>query len=339
MKKAIMAMALVATTILASLPLNVSAQDSEAMVNKASEDKKQQVEQLIEQRSKLMLEVDFDENNLEIKKIDAKLTSLGAEFLTDEQVAEQFPESKLNKVASQDQMKTIQPYANPPQSNVNTWISFRTPNCLYEGKRYNVQTLAASPKSPYSPLNNDGIRVVQYNRNWKAGAQNLVKSVASSAAGTIPGAGIAISIYDALKSFVSGISTTTEVTLASVSYAWSTSTTVTFEFVRLENQSDDYQTLTFIHSKVMGYIGYQIPRGSSYKTAGGQTVYFPSLDQQKQFVFVYPHPVVEESPSLYGYVHGKMVDARVSSVQLSGPESKSVQKIYPCYPNFPMQCE
>lgn len=161
MKKAIMAMALVATTILASLPLNVSAQDSEAMVNKASEDKKQQVEQLIEQRSKLMLEVDFDENNLEIKKIDAKLTSLGAEFLTDEQVAEQFPESKLNKVASQDQMKTIQPYANPPQSNVNTWISFRTPNCLYEGKRYNVQTLAASPNSSYSPLHDEGARIVE----------------------------------------------------------------------------------------------------------------------------------------------------------------------------------
>jgi len=294
------------------------------------------IETLIEQRAVLISSSEIDTKALD--EIDLKLSNLGVEFMTDQQVSRQFPEIKTDEVlAKSGQTKTIQPRAALPTSKFNTWISYRTSNYLYNGKRYNIQTLVAHPNDFKSPLYDSGLRAVKYSKNWKAGAENAVKSVGMSAAGAIPGASIYVSVYDAVSAFISGISSTTEVKSPDITYEWLTTTTATFEYVRLESQSDSSQWLSYINTKVMGEVSYRMAT-ASYKKSGGSWIFLPKFIDGKSRVYAQP-PLTVPNPACYAYVSGKMIDERVRSVVISGPESKTVQTIYPVFPNFPMQCE
>lgn len=297
------------------------------------------IESLLEKRLEILSKKECDEER--IKEIDSELVGLGVEFLTNEQVATQFPEAKSDRnlaLNGETGSNEIKPQIGVPSSSVNTWMSYRTSNFLYNGKRYNIQTLTAHPKpgQTNSKLVNIGSRIVTFDRNWKVGTQNLIKSVASSAAGNIPGASLALSVYDAFSSFISGISTTTEINAPNITYSWSTTTSVTFEYVRLESQSDSQQLLSYIGTKVMGEVGYMIPTLSA-RRSGGSWVAYGKIEKGGFRIYAQP-PLTVPNPALYGYINGR-VDERVREVVISGPESKSVQTIYPHYPIGPAQIE
>ena len=61
---------------------------------------------------------------------------------------------------------------------------------------------------------------------------NALGSAAMSGAGYIPGASLALSVYDVVSSFVSGISKETTITDAEISYTWAQVTTAVFSYVQ-----------------------------------------------------------------------------------------------------------
>ena len=78
---------------------------------------------------------------------------------------------------------------------------------------------------------------------------------------------------------------------------------------------------------------------------GGMT--FPRLKTEtevgynKRTIYATPSGYDSNSAAVNAYktVSGGPVHNAVSNIQISGPESKNVQTIWPCYPIFPLQCE
>ena len=106
----------------------------------------------------------------------------------------------------------------------------------------------------------------------------VFESAAWSGIGSIPGASLFVSVYDAVSSGISGISRTTEVNVPHITYSWSQATTASFAYVRKENESDDYQWLSYISTKVVAAVGYQIP-SFEYENTDGQWVVVPTVTQ------------------------------------------------------------
>ena len=227
-----------------------------------------------------------------------------------------------------------------PTSNKNTWMSYRTSNYYYKGKYYNIQRLIAQPKSNDSPLINVWSKIVTYNYNWQAGVYNVIESLAWSAIETIPGASIFVNLYDAISSFISGISRTTEVNIPNIAYSWSSVTTAIFTYVRLESESDNKQILTFISTKTDTVIGYQMPK-LYYKNNNGVWVLAPSVIQGKRTINAVPSGFDSINGAIEAYFGGYPIPQRatVDGIRISGPESKVVHTIYPYKPQFPLHCE
>lgn len=159
-------------------------------------------------------------------------------------------------------------------------------------------------------------------------------------AGDIPGASLVLTLYDAVQSFMTGISTTTEVDVPNITYSWSNVTTASFIYVRLNDQTDDYQWLSLISTKTTTAVGYQIPQ-FSYKKTNGTWVLTPQIIQDSRNINSTPsyYNSTDIAVSAHNSGSGSALQNCVSYVQISGPESKSVQTIYPCYPSFPIHCE
>ena len=318
----------------------------------------EEIQRLFDQRAELLTQIFQDEQEkrvdtskiVALNAIDRQLVSKGVTFLTLEEVYEQFPETKGSKelalsgeTMSRAQEDSQNPRVVVPTSTVNSWASYRS-TYTTGGVTYNIQKLIAQPIDSDSPLTNVGYRTVTYNTNWIAGVTNVLSSLAEAGAGAlagyIPGASLALTLYDAAHSFVTGISTTTEVDVPHIAYSWSNVTTASFIYVRLNNQTDDYQWLSLISTKTTTAVGYQLPQ-FSYKKTNGTWVIVPEMIQGTRTIYSTPNYYNSTSiaVSAYNSVPGGALQNCVSYVQISGPESKSVQTIHPCFPSFPIHCE
>jgi len=87
-------------------------------------------------------------------------------------------------------------------------------------------------------------------------------------------------------------------------------------------------------------IGYQIPK-LSYKNKNGVWVAAPDVIQGKRTIDIIPSGYDSISGAVEAYCGGYSVPQRatVDGIRISGPESKVVQTIYPCNPQFPLHCE
>ncbi|MGM8216679.1 hypothetical protein ACLIA0_14165 [Bacillaceae bacterium W0354] len=103
-----------------------------------------------------------------------------------------------------------------------------------------------------------GYKSVRSTYNWKAGSMNLLATGAKTAAGKMPGVGYAITAYDAVKGFTTGISRYTTITDADIMYDWNLQTTAVFSYVKLTHQSDSYQNLSYISTRLDGINGYTV---------------------------------------------------------------------------------
>ena len=290
------------------------------------------------------------EDSVDIKKlndIDIQLTKLGVEFLTTQEVAEQFPEAKAiretaisgitNADTASDEVVTLS--VVPPGSNTNTWASYRYSNVYYSGNYYNVQKLIAQPISESSELWEEGARTVNYSINWKAGVTELLKSLAWSGAGAI--ASIPVTVYDALASMWSGLRPVSDIDPCSVYYAWETQTTASFSYVRLESQSYNYQWLSFISTKCVTQVAYVADVDNWRQNGSGAWIPYPALTTGSRYLYHTPSNYYGTSQAIYAYLHpdAGASNSSISSITISGPESKTIQTIYPCYPSFPLGCE
>lgn len=343
MKKQYSIMAFVFALIMFISSTAFASADESFIGNMIAYEREKQIEELLNKRAELLTEDNVDIAAL--NDIDRKLVKLGVEFLSSEEVARQFPQEKAIKdlvmytkreVSSQTE---VSPQVDTPTSNVNTWTSYRV-RYYYNGKYYNVQKLIAQPKSPSSPLQDVGSRVVYFSSNWQAGVQNVFETAAWSALGLIPKASIAITFYDAIRSFWDGIKTTMEVRAPHIVYSWSSVTTVVFSYVRLDDQTDDYQWLSHISTKTNTVVGYQIPTVEYKNSSGTWTkVPVPDVIQGKRTIEIVPDGYNDTLSAIIAYNSGRTVHAAVERIKISGPESKTVQYIYPCYPQFPIHCE
>lgn len=320
---------LVVIMVFSSLITPVSAEGSSnyAKVEGANEDI---ILKLFDERQHLLMQDPVDVT--ELNALDSKLIELGVDFLTETEVKRQFPDISNNS--------TIQPLANPPSSNNNVWATYRHSNISYNGKKYNVQKLIAQPKvKEKSKLWTTGARTVNFNTNWKAGVTNLIKSVATSLAGNI--APTPTTVYQALVAGWSGLKKTSDIDASQVIYKWQTATTVVFTYVRLESQSDFYQQLAYITSKCETAIGYIVDVEKWRQNGTGTWVPVPAVKTGTRYLFHTPANYHSNTKAIWAYLQGGTVAYKdtISKITISGPESKIVQTISPCNPNFPMQCE
>jgi len=318
---------------------NNQGDDNDQGDNSSSKSIENNINSLLEKRSNIICKDII--NISDLNDVDLKLAKLGIEFLTEDQVKTQFPETKTDKkLALAGQTIQIASRVSTPSSNRNTWMSYRTSSYLYGGKKYNIQRLIAQPKQSSSALCNSGSRMVTFSTNWSAGIANVIKSSILSAVGLIQGSTFALAFYDAVSSFLSGISRTTEVKVPHINYSWSSTTTAVFTYIRLESQTDNYQWLSLISTKTQTVVGYTIPT-FNYKSSNGYWYLTPKLVQGNRTIYGTPNGYDSYVEAIFAYnsIGGGPRHRAISSITISGPESKTVQVIYPCYPQFPLHCE
>lgn len=307
------------------------------------DEKDSAIQELLDARAALLNDMFLGESEREtIQSIDAKLNGLGVEFLSQEQVYKQFPETKNDKqlaLTGMTQNATNHSQRVPkPSSQYNTWVSYRS-TYTTGGVTYNVQRLIAQPASSSSPLANLGTRTIAFSTNWAAGVANVVASLGQSAAGKIPGSTVVLTFYNAISSFISGVSTTTEVSVPHIAYSWSNVTTAVFTYVRQDSQGDESQWLSMISTKTHTVVAYNIPT-FNYKLSSGGWALSPQVIQGSSSIYCTPSGYDSISAAVNAYrSSGSLVRNAVSNIQISGPESQSIQTIWPCYPSFPDHCE
>ena len=200
----------------------------------------------------------------------------------------------------------------------------------YGGKTYEIQTITAQPNEKNSNLKIRGSRAISSTYKWKAGFMDALKTSASSIAGNIPGASVAVSVFDTVSSFLSGISKTTEISSAEIVYSYAHTTTATFKYVKLKGQSDNQQKLTYISTKGTTAVGYQYPE---FVYSGGSAK--PNIIQGNRTINSTPSGYNSNLNAVKAYTGASTLSrAYVSSVTITGIESKTVSKIYPVCPQF-----
>lgn len=336
-----MVLSLLFTTQVSAASLN----NKGLLGNDAESAKESQIMGLFDERQTVLFQKPVDIKKL--NEIDIQLSALGVDFLTLKEVEEQFPEAKADRIkalqgktsAVTDSGDVIHPNVSVPDSNVNTWASYRTTNYNYNGQYYNIQKLIAQPTSENSGLWEEGSRTVNFSVNWKAGVTNLIESLAWTAAGTI--ASIPVSVYDALSSVWDGLKTTSDIDPSDVIYSWETQTTAVFAYVRLQSQTDDYQYLSHISTKCVTEVAYIVDVDSWRQNGTGAWVVYPNLESGTRYLYHTPSYYSSTSEAVNAYLNaiGGPWHAAISEIKISGPESKTVQSIYPCYPQFPLHCE
>lgn len=330
MKKTIRLVALLLILVL-SLSSTAFAQ---ADPNEEAIERDNQIQALLDKRAALFLEEDIEIK--ELNRIDKALKSLGVEFLTADEAKAQFAPKKTMDPRLAPDNSEITPQVDVPYATNVQWMSYRTSNYYSGGEYYNIQRLIASPNQYDSNLKEIGTRIITLDYNWEAGVLAVFESAAWSGIGSIPGASLFVSVYDTVSSGISGISRTTEVNVPHITYSWSQATTASFAYVRKENESDDYQWLSYISTKVVAAVGYQIP-SFEYENTDGQWVVVPTVTQGSRTIYATPsgYDSIYSAVMAYRDPYSYPSRATVDYIDISGPENKEVETIWPVSPQFP----
>ncbi|MEC0371820.1 hypothetical protein [Paenibacillus chibensis] len=189
---------------------------------------------------------------------------------------------------SVNESNSISPRINPPQSNNIFWSSYRQ-DWIKNGVTYEVQHLTAQSTSSPSSLWGTTVAVLQNSNSFVAASENLMFTVMKTAGGTISdGVGIAISFYDAVKSFISdaNFTKTTVVNNVKITYQTNQYQSIDFMYVKVKSNSDTTQKLTFVTNEVSGDTAALIPTftyGPNGATSGSS-----SIPVTKQFSYKAP---------------------------------------------------
>lgn len=301
---------LMATLLLASyFAVPVFAQESS--------DNSAQIDSLFEERAELICLEKWDE----VESIDQQLESLGVEKLTAAEVDERF-----------GSIDGATPYVSTPPSTNVTWFSGRI-NYTYMGTTYEIQTLTAQPNEHDSSLKKSGFRTLSSTYKWKVGFMNLVSVLVSSIPVENKKVALAMTVYEGLSGFVSGVSKTTEISSAEIVYSYAHTTTATFKYVKVKGQSDDYQVLSYISTKGKTTVGYQYPE---FIYSSGSVE--PNVVQGNRIIDSVPDGYNSNIGAIKAYSDPNAPrNAYLLSVEITGIEWKNVSSIYPVRPNSPTQ--
>lgn len=335
MKKFVKIIALV--VVVSLLPVSVFASGYDN-INIEELNREEEILQLLDCRQLL---ISSRPVNLEdLNEIDIRLNALGVTVLSETDVAKQFPEAKasISKFSVGEAVSTRG--VTIPDSEINYWTTYRVTNFSYNGKRYNIQKVVAQPLiEEESPLWDEAEKGVNFSVNWEAGVTNLVKAVASVGVSQL--APKTATVYDILSSVWSGLKPVSDIDASEVTYRFENKTTAMFSYVRLESQTDYEQELVHIGTKCVTNVAFIVDVDSWSQNGDG--VFLPYPDQKTGT------KTITSEPSNYGsttracyayenYAGGSLYD-RITSIKISGPESKTVVTISPCLPEYPYGLE
>jgi hypothetical protein len=319
LKKKVFYSLLVFLFLFANSSLSFAAPES---FNNIYELREQKIRELYMRKAELIAQGLIHHEKLD--NIDNELRTLGVQFLTHEQAKRFFINNNV-----------VQPLIDvPSQPNVN-WSTY-TSWVITNGKTYEVQRLVAQPNELDSNLKSSGFKLLSSSYNWKAGTMNALGSAAMSGAGYIPGASLALSVYDVVSSFVSGISKETTITDAEISYTWAQVTTAVFSYVKESDQSDEYQQLTYISTMATVAVGWQYPVFTYINNNGNQVTVQPNVIQGTRTITAIPDGYDSGFNAVDAYLSPYAKKrATVDRIEITGIESKNVAYIYPVSPQFP----
>lgn len=275
-----------------------------------------EIDALLEQRAQLICYEEYDK----LPNIDQQLARLGVEKLTAEEVQERFIGDEVT------------PYVSAPVSNNVTWLSSRQ-DYTYNGVTYEIQTLIAQPNEQDSSLKQIGGRTISSTYKWQVGNMNLLSAIASAAIGSLPNANLVVTVYNALKGYISGISPATEISSTEITYAYAHTTTANFKYVKIKGESDDKQKLTYISTKGTTAINYQIPQ---FTYVNGTP--YPQVINGNRILTSVPYQYGSDYNAIQAYndVYAP-TRSYVDRIEITGIESKRVSDIAPICPQFPLQ--
>lgn len=312
--------------------------EMEMTSNAMQNDREKMIMDLLDERRLRLRE----KNLSKVEEINYLLEELGVEFLTDQDVAEQFPdavESLNEQYRKIDNTMSLTTGMEPPESNINTWSTFRTSNYLYNGKRYNIQRLIADPLvEDESVLWDEDSVTVKFTVDWEAGKTNFLSAAASVGFSEL--APITSTVYDMLSAGWTGLKKVSKIDPGDVVYWWENETNVVFSYVRLESETDDNQRLSLVSSKCITTVGYIADIDSWSQNGDGVWTPYPDLVTGVKTINTTPTEYYSITAACQAYENGvTAANACIRRIKLSGPESKIIVNLYPCVPEFPLQCE
>lgn len=264
-----------------------------------------------------------------IARAEADLEASGVTFLTDEEVAERFPEAheSLDEELGADDGSFSPMVVTPVQNNIR-WTSSRQ-QVTYKSKNYEVQTLTAVPNSYNSPLKKNGTTTVKANYGLAAATTNFFKVVVSAAAGTNPYTLIAVTAYQAISAVVSGFKSTTTITNITATYTWAHVTTAKFMYVKPAGQADSKQKLSHIATKTSLATSYSIP---SMSVKDGDPVAKIIQGSRSSSITPSCYTPAATSPVRYYLNETQSWLCYVGKLTITGVDGKAVASTYPIQP-------
>lgn len=325
------------------LPITTFAVSAEN-INADQEERERNIMDLFDARQEILLNKPVD--IVQLNAVDLELFNLGVDFLSEKEVAEDFPEAKAALYSGSQESNTISTNSAAstysveiPDSDINSWASYRTTNYYYDGVYYNIQRLIAQPLVEESPLWDEGAKTVNYSLNWKAGVTTFFKKVVSAGASDV--APITTTVYDVLSSIWSSLKTTSDIDPSDVYYRWENSTSAVFSYVRLQSQTDYDQELVLIATSCQTSVAYVVDIDSWSQNGDGTLSPVPAQIAGTKMLTSSPTGYNSVARACYAYETwaGGPLSDRITSITISGPESKAVATIYPCLPEFPYALE
>ncbi|WP_348816462.1 hypothetical protein [Faecalibacterium prausnitzii] len=273
---------------------------------------------LYEKRAQLICLRKFDE----LATIDKQLKNMGVEFLSSEDVAKKFAMS--SKVAR---------VSRPTSANV-TWTSKRV-NYTYNGVTYEIQTLTAQPKNDKSKLYLQGNRAISSTYNWAAGRMNAIKVIAEAyiSSKISKTQQLLLTFYDIISSVATGIKKETVLSAAAVMYTHSSTSTVSFKYVKVKGQSDSEQDLCYVSTMCTSVFATQ---SSKLTTENGTAI--PSVQQWQKTIVSKPAGYDSDLNAVKSFAGtSTQRNAFVWAIDVTGIENKTVFSISPLAPQTPVQ--
>lgn len=330
----VLVLALIVTSL--CLPMSAYALDVDPSIDISITEKTDAlISKLLTERSALFASEELD--TIQLDKIDTQLRLLGCNFLTRAEVEQKYPDAVPNYASIMGNGQ-VDPQARVPDQDNITWVDHRSSNYKYNNKVYNIQKLSASPNSKNSNLKQSSAITVPSNANvFLNVTKNLVSVIAETAIGAVPGATVALVIYDAIKAVVSGLNTNSVVSTPKATYVNTMTETVVFQYVRLESQSDEMQMLTHISTATVTEVAYTLTNFSCKTNSSGQEIATPNSIQGKKTFYAVPatfNDSIAAIKAYNSYIGGPTYDA-VKKVTVNALDGKKLYTFNPVYPSFP----
>lgn len=169
--------------------------------------------------------------NAQLEEIDAKLNTLGVRKVS---------LSELSFVAKSRSIEV-------PEADNERWELEEYTNVIYNGARYDVSVLTAQSKNTASMLYDSDAKILHAAPGVAAGTAHYLRIIATAASGTF--GTVAGTIYDAISTTVSNLTSSTIIENVSATYNWQCDTLMHFVYVKRSSFTGD-PSLSYVYNEV-----------------------------------------------------------------------------------------